>query len=54
MADLTDFEVLRAHEGDKPYAVGDTRSAVAAEVSHLLGTTLRAKRVAAPVKAKGK
>lgn len=53
MADLTDYEVLRAHEGDKSYAVGDTRSALATDVSHLVGKTLRAKRVPAP-KSKGK
>jgi hypothetical protein len=30
------YRVVRAHEGDRPYAEGDTREATAAEVKHLV------------------
>lgn len=37
---MADYKVIRAHEGDKSYKVGDTRSANPNEVSHLVGTCL--------------
>lgn len=40
MAKLTKFRVIREHEGDRFYAVGDTRTAVAAEVKHLVPNVL--------------
>lgn len=52
MAELTEYEVLRAHQGDKDYAVGDTRKALAADVAHLVGTTLKEKPKPKAVKAK--
>lgn len=39
-----DYKVMRPHLGDKPYQSGDTRSAKAATVSHLV-----AKGVLAPI-----
>lgn len=47
MADTVQYEVLRAHEGDKSYAPGDTREAKASDVAHLIGTTLAKKNTAA-------
>uniref|UniRef100_UPI0040477F53 hypothetical protein n=1 Tax=Yoonia sp. TaxID=2212373 RepID=UPI0040477F53 len=34
------FKVIRAHDGDKPYAVGDTREASEIDVRHLIGRCL--------------
>lgn len=44
MAGNREYEVLRHHEGDRTYAPGETRVASPAEVSHLVGTTLREKK----------
>ena len=44
------FKVIRAHVGDKPYAVGDTREANEADVRHLIGKSLE--KMAEPVKNK--
>ena len=33
---MQDFKVLRQHQGDKPYATGDTRTADPREVQHLV------------------
>jgi hypothetical protein len=44
MADLVKYEVLRDHEGDKPYSVGDTREAYPSDVAHLVGKTLAVKK----------
>lgn len=44
MAGNREYEVLRHHEGDRAYAPGETRVASPAEVSHLVGTTLREKK----------
>lgn len=35
------YRVLRAHDGDRWYDVGDTREAVEAEVAHLVPLTLQ-------------
>jgi hypothetical protein len=40
MAKLTEYRVLRPHDGDKLYAEGDTRIADAGDVKHLVGTVL--------------
>lgn len=34
------FKVIRAHEGDQFYNVGDIREANEQDVSHLIGTSL--------------
>lgn len=36
MAKLTEYRVLREHEGDKFYTPGDTRTALASDVKHLI------------------
>ena len=50
-----EYDVLRDHLGDKPYAKGDKREAIPAEVAHLVraGVLIEAK-VDAPVEAKAK
>lgn len=30
------YRVVRPHEGDRPYAVGDTRTALPSDVAHLV------------------
>lgn len=50
MAELTEYEVLRRHDGDKLYDVGDTRKALSNEVAHLVGNTLRKKTAKAAAK----
>lgn len=40
---MKDFIVLRAHLGDKDYAVGDTRKANPIDVKHLIGKCLKFK-----------
>lgn len=37
---MAKFNVIRAHQGDKPYAVGDTREANERDVQHLVGKCL--------------
>lgn len=54
MAEPTEYEVVRAHEGDQYYAVGDTRKALASEVAHLIGKTLVEKKAEKPKAQKGK
>lgn len=44
---MAKFKVLRQHQGDKPYAEGDTREADERDVAHLV-----ANGVLEPVKAK--
>lgn len=44
---MAKFKVLRQHQGDKPYAEGDTRDADERDVAHLV-----ANGVLEPVKAK--
>lgn len=48
------FKVIRAHEGDKYYAIGDTREAKEKEVAHLVGKCLVPwpEKAAKPVKNK--
>lgn len=36
MTKMTDYRVMREHEGDKFYAPGDTRAAHASDVKHLV------------------
>lgn len=36
MAKLTEYRVLREHEGDKFYTPGETRTAQASDVKHLV------------------
>lgn len=43
---LEKYTVVRDHEGDRPYAVGDEREAIASEVAHLVPHVLK------PVEAK--
>lgn len=38
---MTKFEVIREHEGDKPYLVGDIREADEVDVRHLIGKCLK-------------
>lgn len=45
-----EFEVIRAHIGDKSYNVGDKRIAEKADVAHLIGRSLR--KAAGPVENK--
>lgn len=45
------YEVIRAHSGDKDYAVGDTREANPNDVAHLIGKCLKKKAPAAKNKA---
>lgn len=40
MTKLTNYRVVREHLGDRLYVEGDTRTAVAAEVAHLVPQTL--------------
>lgn len=54
MAETIQYEVLRAHEGDKSYLPGDTREAKASDVAHLIGTTLTENKAAAPKAVKAK
>lgn len=44
------FKVIRAHEGDKSYSVGDTREANETDVRHLIGKCLE--KMAEPMKNK--
>ena len=36
MANLQTYKVVREHEGDRRYAVGDTREALPSDVAHLV------------------
>lgn len=49
---MANFKVLRDHIGDKPYSRGDTRTAIAADVAHLVDggvlVPVAAKRAARP------
>lgn len=47
MDKLTTYRVVREHVGDKPYAEGDEREAVANEVAHLIPHVL------VPIEGKG-
>ena len=40
MSKLQNYRVLRGHEGDRPYAEGETRQADPAAVAHLVGKVL--------------
>lgn len=40
MAEKLEWKVLRRHQGDRFYEVGDKRVATRAEVGHLVGTVL--------------
>lgn len=40
MAEKMKYRVLRPHDGDKPYAVGDTRVAEPQDVAHLVPKVL--------------
>jgi hypothetical protein len=40
MSKKSNYRVLRDHDGDRFYREGDTRTAVAGEVAHLLPNTL--------------
>jgi len=40
MPKMTEYRVLRAHDGDRWYGEGETRAAVEAEVKHLIPQTL--------------
>jgi len=53
MAQKKDFKVIRAHTGDKDYAVGDTRTEDPNKVKHLIGKCLEDPD-AKPAKAKKK
>lgn len=47
------YDVIRAHEGDKNYEVGDVREANEGEVAHLVPHVLRPlKKAAKPLKNK--
>lgn len=37
---MQNYTVIRAHWGDKEYKVGDTRTARASDVAHLIGKCL--------------
>lgn len=37
---MAKYKVIRAHVGDKPYKVGQTRTANPADVGHLIGKCL--------------
>lgn len=49
---MTEYEVIRAHTGDKDYAVGDTRAARPEDVAHLIGRCLVEKKAATPLRNK--
>lgn len=41
MGTATEYRVVRPHEGDKPYAVGDTRTMDSDDAAHLVPLTLQ-------------